>query len=231
MSATELPLKERLLDAILPHVAFDGWSETALAAATEDLGISNEELRAACPRGAIELAVAYHRRGDAAMVARLEEADLSEMRFRDKVAEALKIRVGAMDNREAVRRASTFFALPTNAGDGAKLVWETADHVWNALGDTSQDVNWYSKRATLSGVWASTVLFWLGDESEGATETLSFIDRRIDDVMQFEKVKAQMRKNPVTKPLMAALGSLARNVRAPVSSRFDDLPGRWTPPS
>lgn len=221
--------RTKLLDAILPHVPFDGWSAQAFNAAVSDAGIGVEEARILCPRGAIDLAVIYHRRGDAAMVDALAAAELSEMRFRDKVATALRLRIAAMDDREAVRRASALFALPQHSAEGAKLIWETADKIWEALGDTSSDVNWYTKRATLSGVWASTVLYWLGDESAGCRDTEEFIDRRIDNVMQFEKVKASLRENPLTKPLMSLQSALFAGVKAPNMSPPHDVPGRWNP--
>ncbi len=224
-------MREKLLDAILAHVPFDGWSDVSLKAAAADVGIDADAVGAICPRGAVDLAIDYHRRGDQAMVAALGSADLSELKFRDKVATALRFRIEAMDDKEAVRRASALFSLPTHAPDGAKLVWETADHVWTALGDTSQDVNWYTKRATLSGVWASTVLYWLGDDSPNAEATSAFIDRRIEDVMRIEKLKAGLRKSPITKPLMDLQASLFGKVRAPDLSHLSDLPGRWSNPS
>ncbi len=158
------------------------------------------------------------------MAAKMESADLSEMRYSEKVATALRFRIEAMDNREAVRRASTLFALPMHGVEGGKLIWETADHVWNALGDTSEDANWYTKRATLSGVWASTVLFWLGDESPGCANTLAFIDRRIEDVMRIEKMKGKLRENPISKPLMQLQEAFFSKMRAPKGTP-DDLPG------
>ena len=224
-------IRDQLLDAILPHVPFDGWSAAAFRAAIADLGMEKAVADTACPRGAMDLAIAYHRRGDAAMVAAMKASDMSEMRFRDKVAMALKLRVEALDNREAVRRASALFALPQNSADGAKLIWETANKVWTTLGDTSRDVNWYTKRATLSGVWASTVLYWLGDESPLATDTMDFIDRRIDNVMQIEKAKASLKKNPITKPFMSLKDSILSGVKAPDKSRFANLPGNWKRPT
>ena len=214
---------DTLLDAALPHVAFDGWSPQTFAAAAREAGMTIDQARALAPRGALDLAVAYHRRGDRLMVAHLAAADLSGMRFRDKVAAALRFRIEALGDREAVRRASTLFALPTHAAEGGKLVWETADHVWTALGDESRDGNWYSKRAILSGVWAATVLYWLGDDSPGHADTLAFIDRRIEDVMRFEKLKGQLRENPLTRPLMQAQDALFNRMRAP--SRPTDVPG------
>lgn len=214
---------DALLDAALPHVAFDGWSEASFNAAARDIDMTVEAARALAPRGAIDLAVAYHRRGDAAMVAKLAETDLSGMRFRDKVATALRIRLSVMEDREAVRRASTLFSLPNNATEGGKLVWETADHVWTALGDESRDGNWYSKRAILSGVWGATVLYWLGDDSAGFADTHDFIDRRIEDVMRFEKLKSQLKDNPLTKPFMQMQEAVMGRMKAPTPR--DDVPG------
>lgn len=215
---------DTLLDAVLPHVIFDGWSPASFEAALDDLDVTKDAARLVAPRGAIDLAVAYHRRADAVMVARFGEADLSDLRYSEKVATALRLRIEAMDNREAVRRASTLFSLPMHAVEGGKLIWETADHIWTALGDTSDDANWYTKRATLSGVWASTVLFWLGDDSAGSADTYAFIDRRIEDVMRIEKMKGKLRDNPVSKPLMQLQDAFFAKMRAPKGAP-DDLPG------
>ena len=215
---------DRLLDAALSHVAFDGWSDATFKAAAEDAGVSADLARALCPRGALDLAAAYHRRGDRAMEVALASADLSAMRFRDRVAHAVRMRLANAD-REVIRRGAALFALPQNAPTGASLVWGTADAIWRALGDTSDDINWYTKRATLSAVYSSTVLFWLGDESEGHEATWEFLDRRIEDVMRFEKFKASVRDNPVLgRMLEGPLKALGR-VRPPAGAPLD-LPGR-----
>lgn len=224
------PAKDRLLDAILPHVVFDGWSPAAFKAAVAETEIDPAHARTLCPRGAVDLAVAYHERGDRAMVAALKEADLSEMRFRDKVAHAIRLRIRAIDDKEAVRRGTALFALPHMAAEGAKLIWGTADAIWDALGDPSRDGNWYTKRMTLSGVYASVVLYWLGDDSLEGQATDAFIDRRIDDVMQFEKAKAQLRKNPLLKPVTGPLARMMGAIKAPNRVPQMDLPGIWRDP-
>lgn len=223
-------IKQHLLDAILPHVAFDGWSPEAFTAAITDSGIDSAAARLACPRGAVDLAIAFHRAGDVAMMQAIAEADLSGMRFRDKVAHAIRLRLKAVDDKEAVRRGSTLFALPHMAPEGAKLIWGTADAIWTALGDTSRDINWYTKRATLSAVYGSVVLYWLGDDSTGGQATDAFIDRRIDNVMQFEKVKAGVNNNPLFKPITGPLGRMMSMVKAPSQNMRDDLPGYWARP-
>lgn len=221
------PVIETLLDAALPHVVFDGWSEATFRAAIADSGLEPALARAVCPRGAVDLALAMHRRGDWAMVDRLRAADLSALRFRDRIAAAVRFRLEAIDDKEAVRRASSLFALPQHTAEGARAIWETCDLIWRTLGDTSDDVNWYTKRMTLSGVYGSTLLYWLGDDSPGHIRTWEFLDRRVDDVMQFEKVKAQVQGNPLLKPLLAAPNWALSKIRAP-GPRRTDLPGHFT---
>lgn len=215
-------VKDRLLDAALPHVPFDGWSEEAFAAAVEDSGLEPALAHGLCPRGAADLAAAYHKRGDARMLARLAQAELGEMRFRDRIAHAVRLRLEAVEDKELVRRGMTLFALPHHAPEGARLLWETCDAIWEALGDSSRDLNWYTKRATLSAVYSSTVLFWLGDESEGHEATWAFLDRRIDNVMQFEKAKAGAAGSKLFGGLMDRVTSA---IRAPAPR--SDMPGRW----
>ena len=225
-------IKDRLIDAALMHVPFEGWSEAAFRAAVEDAEVSLAEARAAFPRGALDLALGFHERDDARMVRQLAGEDLGALRYRDRVAHAVRARIVLADeNREAVRRGMTLFALPMHAADGTRAMWGTADAIWTALGDASQDVNWYTKRAILSGVYGSTVLYWLGDQSEGNRETWAFLDRRIEGVMRFEKTKAMVRENPVLSRMMAGPNMILSRIRAPSRMPPDNLPGHWGPRS
>lgn len=214
----------RLLDAALPHVAFDGWSETTFRAAAADAGLSPELARAVCPRGALDLAVAFHHRGDRAMEAALAAGDLGALRFRDRIARAVRLRLEGAD-REVVRRGAALFALPQNAAIGAGLIWGTADAIWRALGDRSDDINWYTKRATLSAVYSATVLFWLADENAGQEATWAFLDRRIEDVMRVEQAKARVRENPVLGRILEGPLKVLGRLRPPAGPPAD-LPGR-----
>lgn len=230
MTASYLQIKDQLLDAAVGHVPFDGWSEATFQAAVRDTGIDSTMAAAVCPRGAVDLAVAYHHRGDALMLERLKAADLSEMRFRDRIAAAVRFRLEGVEDKEAVRRGTTLFALPTHAGDGAKLIWGTVDAIWSALGDTSEDVNWYTKRATLGTVYSATVLYWLGDNEPDNAATWEFLDRRIDNVMQIEKLKAQVKDSPTLSKLMAGPNWLLGQIKAPQKMPEVNLPGSWTTP-
>lgn len=219
--------KDLLVQAAVMHVPFDGWSRATFDAAVSDSGVERTVAQSVCPRGAVDLAMHYHTCGDAQMLARLAEADLAEMKFRDRVAAAVRFRIEAVEDKEVVRRGTALFALPMYAADGAKAIWGTADAIWEALGDTSGDVNWYTKRATLSGVYSATVLYWLGDTSKDHAETWAFLDRRIADVMQIEKLKAQVKNSPVLSKLMAGPNWLLGHIKAPQRGSGSGLPGRW----
>lgn len=222
--------RDTILDAALAHVAFDGWSDATLRKAAQDAQMPLAEARALFPRGAVDLALAYHRRGDDRMAEALAREPLDDLRFRDRVARALRLRIEAMGDKEAVRRSTTLFALPQHSADGARAIWGTADRIWTALGDTSDDINWYTKRATLSGVYGATVLYWLGDDSLEHQDTWGFIDRRIDDVMQIEKAKAAIGTNRLLRTGFAGPAWLLGRIRAPRRVPRADLPGQWRAP-
>lgn len=215
-----------VLAAALPSVVFDGWSDRTLADAVQAAGADPAVARLAFPRGGIDLALAFHYDRDAALAKDLAEADLSGMRFRDKIAYAIMRRLQLVaGEREAVRRAASLMALPHHAGDAARAIWHTADTIWTALGDRSRDYNWYTKRTTLSAVYSSCALYWLGDETADFSATREFVNRRIENVMQFEEMKAKVRNNPIAARLMAGPRRVLDRVRAPTDTAPDDLPG------
>jgi len=107
------------------------------------------------------------------------------MKVREKIAAGVRARLEAVAaHREAVRSGLSYFALPRNAASGLSCLYHTVDAIWYAAGDRSTDYNFYTKRALLSGVYSSTLLFWLNDKSEDFTATWSFLDRRIGEVLK-----------------------------------------------
>jgi ubiquinone biosynthesis protein COQ9 len=222
--------RNAVIAAALPHVAHDGWTNRALAHAVEDAGVDPGLSRLTFPRGGVDLAIAYHNAKDAELAADLASAELLGLRFRDRIAYAITRRLELVaPDREAVLRGASLFALPTHAADGARCLWHTADTIWNALGDDSRDFNWYSKRTTLAAVYSSALLYWLGDTSPGFAATREFVQRRIDNVMQIEEVKARIAKNPVAAAMLAGPRRLLDRVRAPGDTAPPDLPGSLHP--
>lgn len=201
--------RAQILDAFGPHAARLGWTEAAFKAAVADAGLSEGEAALACPKGVFDLFDAFAARADEAMLAGLEELDLPSMRIRDKVRAAVQLRLEAQSGyKDAARAMTRALSHPLRAPEAARLVWRTADQIWRALGDTSTDENFYTKRATLSGVLASTYARWFSDDSVDHEATWAFLDARIENVMQFEKFKARLK--PIGEGVESAVGVASR---------------------
>ncbi|MGI8704370.1 MAG: COQ9 family protein [Sphingomicrobium sp.] len=187
-------LRERLALAVGENAVFDGWSRAAVDSAASQLGIDQAQARLAFPNAQVEMIDAYIQGVDREMAQRLPPEKLQGMKIREKIRSMVWTRIEIMGPaREAVRGALSILAMPHNLPLGLRTGWRSADLMWRLAGDTSTDFNHYTKRMTLGAVYGSTLLAWIDDKSEGWSETAAFLDRRIDDVMQFEKWKAQWR--------------------------------------
>lgn len=194
---TQSPL-ERIRDslalAVGENAVFDGWSRAAVDSAATQLGIDPAQARLAFPKQQAAMVEAYVRAVDREMERRLPPAKLRAMKVRDKIRALVWTRLEVMGlAREAIRKALAILAMPQNVPLALRIGWRSADLMWRLAGDTSTDFNHYTKRATLGAVYASTLLAWLDDSSDAWAETGAFLDRRIGNVMQFEKWKAQWR--------------------------------------
>ena len=180
----------RIVVAALPHVAVVGWTWEALAAAAGDLGLGRDAARRAFPAGPLDAVRRLSDHLDRAMEAELKARGIDRMRVRDRIAAAVRARLEiARPHREAVRRTVSFLGLPGRSGLGALLLWRTASAMWYAAGDASVDFSYYTRRALLAGVYGSTLLYWLADDSEDGVDTWTFLDRRIANVMAIPKLK------------------------------------------
>jgi ubiquinone biosynthesis protein COQ9 len=202
------PSKEAVLAAALKHVPFDGFSDVALSRAAADTGADKATLATYFPQGPLSLVEAFSDSADTEMEQGLAALNLASMKIRERIAAAVKARLAALRaNKEAARRAAAFLSLPPHAPLLARLLYKTVDAMWRAAGDTSTDFNFYTKRAILAGVYSSTLLRWFSDQSEDERETDAFLSARIENVMQFEKLKAQVKEQ------MAKLPSLEEILR------------------
>jgi ubiquinone biosynthesis protein COQ9 len=185
--------RDRVIEAMLPDVAFDGWSRAALRVAARQLAMPFEEAAALFPRGAPDLVAGFSRWADRRMLDCYEAAPPEASGTGARVKRALDLRFEVVAPwREAVRRALSVLALPPHAALGLRLVYETVDGIWYAAGDTATDFSFYTKRATLAGVYAATLLYWLEDRSEDFAETRAFIDRRFADVARLGEARERL---------------------------------------
>jgi ubiquinone biosynthesis protein COQ9 len=187
-------LRRRLALAVGENAVFDGWTRAAVDSAAGQLGIDAVQARLAMPKTQVGMIDVYIQEVDRALEAWFTPRRLATMKIREKIRSLIWHRLEIMGPaREAVRRALAILAMPHNLPLALRISWRSADLMWRIAGDTSADFNHYTKRMTLGAVYGSTLLVWLDDQSEGWTETAAFLDRRIDDVMRFEKFKAEWR--------------------------------------
>jgi ubiquinone biosynthesis protein COQ9 len=195
--------------AVGENAVFDGWSRQAVDSAAAQLGVDSAQARLAIPKTQAGMIDVYIQEVDRALEAYFTPERLAGLKIREKIRALVWRRLEIMSPaREAVRRALAILAMPQNLPQALRISWRSADTMWRIAGDTSTDFNHYTKRITLGGVYSSTMLVWLDDQSEGWSETADFLDRRIDNVMRFEKFKAEWRGSSEHLSLSRFLGRL-----------------------
>ncbi len=190
--------------AVGENAVFDGWTAKAVDTAAAQLKIDPALARLAFPKARIDMIDAYIAAVDAAMLAEYPPDKVAAMKVRDRIRAQLWFRLQLMvPAREALRSALAILAMPQNAPRALGIGWRTADLIWRNAGDTSSDYNHYTKRLTLSAVYGSTLIAWLDDQSEGFADTSAFLDRRLGNVMSFEKWKGQWTGSDLHRPSLS----------------------------
>ncbi len=189
MTRSDIKIKDDILMAALDDAAFDGWSWKMVESAAEKAGYERDMAAAVFPGQLKDVLKHFSDWADRDMIERLKGIDPSSMRVRDRIRLAVQTRFYALkDHKEAVRYSTGYWMRPFRKYDAGRMVWKTADVIWNWAGDTATDYNRYTKRALLSGIVTSTTLAWINDETDDQSKTLRFLDNRIDNVMQLGKI-------------------------------------------
>ena len=193
------PTLDEIREAVAPrlasHAAFDGWTDKAVESAAMEIGVDADLAKLSLKGGPMALIEAWIGSVDAEMARRLPPEKLDAMKIRERITALVTTRLEiAAPDREGQRRALAIMAMPQNVAAAARIGWRSADRMWRLAGDTATDFNHYTKRMTLSAVYASTLAVFVNDESADFADTRAFLDRRIENVMQFEKAKAQAKK-------------------------------------
>ena len=189
---TQQAIPDNVIEAILNHIPFDGWSKTSLDMAAADCGLSGAEMQSLFPAGIGDALTAYSAYADKNMVTAFHgqrAAEIADMPVHKKIRSLILIRLEqAVPYKEVVRRTLAFLAQPQHAKLAGQLLFSTVDEMWRAAGDTSTDYNFYTKRATLSAVYSATLLAFLSDNSADMAKTEAFLDRRLADIARLPKV-------------------------------------------
>jgi ubiquinone biosynthesis protein COQ9 len=202
--------RRAILHAAIDNAPFDGWGDAALLRAATDAGYDKIMAARTFPEGSRDLLDFFLVETDREMIAGCAALDLEAMKIRERITAIIRLRLEqASDRREAVRRALSRLALPGHGPIVRRHLGQTMDAIWRLAGDNATDFNWYTKRGLLAGVYTTTLLHWLNDDSAGFEKTWAFLDRRIGDVMGIQKSKFKLQKRLEKLPNpWAALGRL-----------------------
>ena len=186
--------RDGALDAILPLVPLYGWQAKAIAEGLRDARMAPEDAEWMFPRGAISAIEAWIDLADRRMEAAGLAADLAGMRTHERVRFLIKARLEAAEpHRDALRAALSLLALPWNAPIAARSLARSVSAIWYTAGDKSADFSWYTRRATLAGIYSATLAFWLSGRGDGLEAALGFLDRRLADHACFQKGLARLK--------------------------------------
>ena len=180
-----------ILDAALMHVPFDGWGRDVLLAGAADIGFDAAIVDKLFPNGAVDAILMHSALADTAMVDAFATMANRPEKVHLMIRTLILIRLEqASLHKESIRRGLAVLAVPANASASAKALYRTVDAMWRAAGQFDTDFSFYSKRATLAGVYSATLLAWLADNSGSMTATEAFLDRRLRDIGRIPKVTA-----------------------------------------
>jgi len=186
-------LRSKWLEALLPIVPFEGWTDEAADQAAEDASLSHEEQVLAAPNGVMDLLQHFFDGAEDKLRETLETEDLSEMGVRGSVAFGVRTWLNALEpHREPVRKAVTRGFLPWRALPAAQRTWSIADTIWDGIGDTSTDYNKYTKRGLLASAIPPIVLKWCDEENEDLMD--EYILKRLTQVMKAGQTGAKVFK-------------------------------------
>ncbi|MBB4087224.1 COQ9 family protein [Sphingomonas carotinifaciens] len=197
-------VRAALAPGIASNAAFDGWTAAALEMAADAADIDRDVARLAFAGGAVAMIDAWFDSVDQAMVEALPAATVATMKIRQRIQQLVEARLAVLaPEREALRRALAVLAMPQNVAAAARLGWRSVDTIWRHAGDTATDYNHYTKRTILLGVYGATITVFVDDDSEGHADTRAFLARRIDGIMQFEKLKAGVLRRAEYRPSLS----------------------------
>lgn len=186
----EIPeIKDKITQAFIENAVFDGLDWHAVLGAAEQAGYQKEMAVAVFPDKLETVMMHFADMTDRKMLEALEGVDIENMRIRDRITLAVQKRLEILaPHKEAVKLVTVYWNVPPRQFLAGKIVWRTADRIWNWAGDTAKDYNHYTKRALLSGVLTSTMMAWLGEDGDDLKIPFAFLDRRIENVMQFGRI-------------------------------------------
>jgi len=197
--------KEKILKNFLKISEIEGWSEKAMIQAFEESEINPSYQKIIFENEIIDLAeffISYNNQKTYDEILKIE--NFHQKKIREKIQIFLYNRfIIEKNNKIAIRRLINFYLNPKNfcninvgvrpVATAMKSSYLIADFIWLSIKDRSTDYNFYTKRLILSKIIIRVLLKFLNDNSNELDETRLLIDKEIEKVMKFEKMKSKFK--------------------------------------
>jgi len=203
--------RKTILNRALIDIENSGFNEKMLLNAAKNCKISEGKLGRLFPEGIFELKQYYFSEIDEQMLQKIKTQNYENIRVRDKIFNGVLIRLDLFKkNKTSIKYI--FVSESSNPIKSLKHLWRTSDLIWKSAGDSSTDYNHYTKRLLLSWVYITTLICWFNDKSRNINDTKLFLNRRIDEVLEFGKqsgkIKSKISKLNITNKLINIIKDL-----------------------
>lgn len=181
-------LRDQVVERATHYVPEHGWTWSVIERAAADCRLQDQVACSIFPNGLIDAVSHFSDIADRAMFDALEDIPLSSLRSKDRIRAAIMARLTYLaPYREVVRQTLAFWTIPTHVIQGQRVVWRSADKMWLWAGDKATDYSRQTKRAMLSSILMGTSMVWITDDSKDIMVTQAFLDRRLENAMEFGK--------------------------------------------
>ena len=114
-------------------------------------------------------------------------------KVRDKIAKAVKIRIAKCSSIIHHKKNRDYFLQFQTAAQMPKIVWRSSDVIWRYAGDKSIDFNYYSKRAILSSLYISSIMYYIANCSDNNEKFEQFVDQAIAKILNIGNLTKQLK--------------------------------------
>tara|TARA_A100001011_G_C14137519_1_gene768262 strand:+ start:145 stop:780 length:636 start_codon:yes stop_codon:yes gene_type:complete len=185
--------KQKFLYYVLDDINLNGWSKNFFDSYSREGIFTNNEIRVFFPNGRADFLRYWFDISEKLMLEDLSKVEIQELKVREKIKKIIRVRLERWKSyKVAIKRTLPILIMPSSDTLLSCSLMKTSDSIWKSAGDRSVDFNFYTKRGLLLGVYSTTLIFWLDDNSKDDQKTWEFLDRRVEEVLQIPKVKTRI---------------------------------------
>ncbi|KFO71364.1 hypothetical protein N303_10348, partial [Cuculus canorus] len=188
---SEEQLQHRILTAALEFVPEHGWTAEAIAEGAKALGLSAAAAGMFQSDGSqlilhflsqcnTKLSELLEQEQKLVQQGEAEKKPIDQF-LRDAVEARLRMVIPYL---ERWPQALSILLMPHNIPSSLSLLSSMIDDILHYAGDQSTDINWYTRRAVLTGIYNTTELVMMQDSSPDFEDTWRFLENRIADAMK-----------------------------------------------